>query len=163
MCSSLCLRVSLTVYGIDGLDFNGYLGKFSVDGLVKTLQRMSGLACGIHHLIDFRGSHVTAVNTADTFAVEVDLQHDLGGALAVFGKKLLQNQDHELHGREVIVEHDHLKHLRRLGALGQAFQDHGIARALIGQNGGAGRTLCGHVANFIGAICRASRSQAVEN
>jgi hypothetical protein len=98
-----------TVYGNDGGLFNGF---------AQTLQGMTGFVGRVLHLINFGGGNVFGVNPADPFAVQVDLQHDLGGRLAVFVEKLLQHPDHELHGCEVVVEHDHLVHLWGLGPLG---------------------------------------------
>ena len=98
-----------TVYGNDGGLFNR---------LTQTLQRVACLVSGVLHLVNFGGCNVFGVNAADPFAVQVDLQHDLGGRFAVFVEKLLQHPHHELHGREVVIEHHDLVHLRGLGPLG---------------------------------------------
>ena len=81
---------------------------------------MTGLVSRVLDLVDFGGGHVLGVNAANAFAVEVDLQHDLGGCLTVFAEKFLQDPDHELHRGEIVVEHDHLEHLWGLGPLGSA-------------------------------------------
>jgi hypothetical protein len=86
----------------------------------QTLQRMPGLVGCVLDLVDFGGGHVFGVNAANAFAVEVDLQHDLGGRLTVFAEKFLQHPDHELHWGEIVIEHHHLVHLRGLGTLSSA-------------------------------------------
>ena len=45
---------------------------------------------------------------ANTLAASMHVQHDLGRAFTIHGEKRLQNRDHEIHRREVIVEQDHL-------------------------------------------------------
>jgi hypothetical protein len=79
---------------------------------------MTGFVGRVLHLINFGGGNVFGVNPADPFAVQVDLQHDLGGRLPVFAEELLQNPHNELHGGEVVIEHDHLVHLGWLSPLG---------------------------------------------
>jgi hypothetical protein len=83
--------------------------------LCQTLQRMPCLVCGVPDLVNFGGCNVFGVNPANAFAVQMDLEHDLGGCLSVFAEKLLQNTHHKLHGREVIVQHDDLVHLWGFG------------------------------------------------
>jgi hypothetical protein len=95
-----------TVYG-NGWDlFNGFS---------QTLQRMSCLVGSVLHLVHFCGSDILGVNPANTFAVQMDFEHDLCGSFPVFAEKLLQNTYDKLHGREVIVQHDDLVHLWGFG------------------------------------------------
>lgn len=91
------------------------------NGLGNTLERMARLSRGFQHLIDLGGSDVFAVDATDAFAVQMDFEHDLGGTFAVFAEKLLQDHHHELHRREVVVEHQDLEHLRGFGPLGASF------------------------------------------
>ena len=91
------------------------------NGLGNTLEGVAGLSGGFKHLIDFGGGDVFAVDATNAFAVQMDFEHDLGGTFAVFAEKLLQNHHHELHRGEIVVEHQHLKHLRRFGPLGASF------------------------------------------
>lgn len=88
--------------------------------LTQTLQRVTSVASRLHHLIDLGGGDITRVNAADTFAFQMDLEHDLGGSFAVLAKKLLDNVDDKFHGGEIVVEENDLKHLRGLDALGAA-------------------------------------------
>ena len=112
-----------TVYG-NGWDlFNGF---------GQTLQRMACLVGGVLYLIDFGGGDILGINAADAFAVQVDFEHDLGGRFAVLAEKLLQNTHHKLHGREIVVQHDHLVHMRRLGFQGFALQNHRIPVGIAG-------------------------------
>ena len=76
---------------------------------------------GILDLVDFAGSNILGVNPTYAFAVQMDLEHDLGGCFSVFSEKLLQHPDNKLHGCEVVVEHDHLVHLWGLCALRATF------------------------------------------
>ena len=71
-------------------------------------------------LVDLGSGDVFGVNATNALAVQVDLQHDLGGRLPVFAEELLQNPHNELHGGEVVIEHDHLVHLGWLSPLGAA-------------------------------------------
>jgi hypothetical protein len=105
----------VTVYG-NGLEL--------INGLAQTLQRVSRLVGGIHDLIDFGGGDIFAKDAAHTLSVQMDFQHDLGRGFSVFAEKLLQNHHHKLHGGEVIIEHDHLVHLRGFGLLCSALQHH---------------------------------------
>ena len=91
------------------------------NGLCDTLEGVARLSGGIEHLVDLGGGDVFTVDATNAFAVQMDFEHDLGGTFAVFAEKLLQHHHHELHRREVVVEHQDLEHLRRLGPLGASF------------------------------------------
>ena len=91
------------------------------NGFGNTLERMARLSRGFKNLIDLGGGDVFAVDATDAFAVQMDFEHDLGGTFAVFAEKLLQDHHHELHRREVVVEHQDLEHLRGFGPLGASF------------------------------------------
>ena len=91
------------------------------NGLCNTLEGVAGLFGGIEHLVDFGGGDILTVDATNAFAVQMDFEHDLGGTFAVFTEKLLQNHHHELHRGEIVVEHQHLEHLRRFGPLGASF------------------------------------------
>ena len=56
-------------------------------------------------------------NPANTFTVQVDLQHDLRGGFPVLVEKLLDHLDDKFHRGVVVVEQHDLEHLRRLGLL----------------------------------------------
>ena len=119
-----------TVYG-NGWDlFNGFS---------QTLQRMPCLVGSVLHLVHFCGSDILGVNPANTFAVQMDFEHDLCGSFPVFAEKLLQNTYDKLHGREVIVQHDHLVHLWRLGFERFALQNNGISSVAVSGGCDAGR------------------------
>ncbi len=91
------------------------------NGFCNTLEGVARLSGGIEHLVDLGGGDVLTVDATNAFAVQMDFEHDLGGTFAVFAEKLLQNHHHELHRGEIVVEHQHLKHLRRFGSLGASF------------------------------------------
>ena len=91
------------------------------NGFGNTLKRMARLSRGFKNLIDLGSGDVFAVDATNAFAVQMDFEHDLGGTFAVFAEKLLQDHHHELHRREVVVEHQDLEHLRRFGPLGASF------------------------------------------
>ena len=59
---------------------------------------------------------VSGKDAAYPHALSVDLEHDSRGTFAIHAEKFLQNDDHEVHGREVIVEQKHLEQGRRTGA-----------------------------------------------
>lgn len=86
------------------------------------------MAGGIHDLGHFCGRHILAVDAADAFAVQMNLEHDLGRRLTVLVKELLQNHYHKFHGGVVIIEHHDLEHARGLYALRPALKDHRITR-----------------------------------
>lgn len=86
---------------------------------------MPGLGRRIHHLVHLGGSHIAGVNTTHRLALEVDLEHDPGRGFEVLAEELLQHHDHKLHRCVVVIEHDHLVHLGRLGALRSPLQHHG--------------------------------------
>ena len=71
-----------------------------------------------NHLRHFCFSNFKRVNAADADPVPVNVEHDLHGLLARLGEKSLQHMDHELHGRVVVVQDEHLveRRLLRLGA-----------------------------------------------
>ena len=118
--------------------------RHSLQRFADGLQRVASLVCRRKHLLDLGRSHVAGVGTAHASTIEVDAQHDLGSSFAVFTKKLLQHDDDELHGSVVVVEHDHLVHAWRIGALGAPLHHHGAAiihrrrrpRGLRGRSGG---------------------------
>ncbi len=112
-----CKRLSV---GFDSDLFNRF---------TQTLQRVPGMARGLQHLVDLGAGDITRVDAADAFALQVDLEHDLGRRFAVLAKKLLDDLDVELHGGEVGVELHDLKHLRRLDTLGAPFQHHRVVAA----------------------------------
>ena len=94
---------------------------------------------GVLYLIHFGGGDILGVNPANTFSVQVDLEHDLCGSFPVFAEKLLQNTHDELHGREVIVQHHHLVHLRGLGFERFTLQNNGISSVVVSCGCDAGR------------------------
>ena len=79
------------------------------------------------HLIDLGRGDVSGVDAADAAPVVVDLQHDLRRGLEVLVEILLQHHDDELHRRVVVVEQDHLVHLRRRCLLRPALENDRVA------------------------------------
>ena len=51
-----------------------------------------------------------------SLAACMDVQHHLGGTLVVHSKKRLQHVHDELHGREIVIQQQHLPHWRRANA-----------------------------------------------
>jgi hypothetical protein len=67
------------------------------------------------YLFHFGCGNISRKYTADTHAVTVNLEHDLGRAFATEGKKPLQNPYDEIHRGVVVVKQQHLEHRWRLG------------------------------------------------
>lgn len=111
------------------------IGMRSLDRLADALQWMAGLARCVEHLVDLGSCHILGEDATHAFAIQMDFEHDLGGAFTVFVEELLQHQHDKFHRCEVIVEHQHLVHLRRLGALGAALEHDRAAVVTVGQNG----------------------------
>src|SRR4051812_40425075 len=65
-------------------------------------------------LLHFGVGHVAREDPADTYALAMDFEHDLRGALARAGEELLQDDDHELHRGVVVVQQHYLEHRWRL-------------------------------------------------
>ena len=121
------------------------MGKIGAEGhlfnrFTDALQRMARLVGCIEYLIDLGGRDITRIDAADAFAVQMDLEHDLRGCFAVLAEEFLQNDDDKLHGRVVVVEHQHLVHLRGFRFLGAPLQHDRTAvvrrRPLYGRHGG---------------------------
>ena len=55
----------------------GYTGLFN--GFTDTLQWVTGLFGRVQNLIHLGGRHIAGINTTNSFAVQVDLEHDLRG------------------------------------------------------------------------------------
>src|SRR5512133_1613687 len=60
----------------------------------------------------------------------MNLQHDLGRLLPPFDEELLQNTDHELHRRVIVVQQHHLVHRGRLDARSLLLDDGAFVRPL---------------------------------
>lgn len=58
------------------------------------------------NLLDLGGRDITRINPADAATFHMDFEHDLHRPFSVHGKKLLQDEDDEIHRREVIIEQD---------------------------------------------------------
>ena len=82
--------------------------------LAGVMQFVIGLAGGGKNKFDLRGRDVLREDAAHTTAFVVDFQHDLRGRVDVMVKVLLKHEHHELHGREIVVEHDDLVQARGL-------------------------------------------------
>src|ERR1700691_2254322 len=68
------------------------------------LQGVLVLACVIHHLRHLGLRALVAKDAAFAYTVVMHLKHDLHRFLSVLIEEGLQNGDHELHGRVVVVE-----------------------------------------------------------
>ena len=84
------------------------------------------MPCSLQHLLYLGGRHITRENATYPPALDVNLQHDLGSSFAVFIEVLLQDENDEFHGREIVVQQYNLEHLGRLDALRLAFEHDGI-------------------------------------
>ena len=71
--------------------------------LAHALQRMAGGTRRLEDLIDLGAGHVARIDPTDPFSFQMNLEHDLGGCLAVLAEDLLDDVHDELHGREIIV------------------------------------------------------------
>src|SRR5512135_2259338 len=60
----------------------------------------------------------------------MNLQHDLGRLLPPLAEELLQNADHELHRRVIVVQQHHLVHRWRLDARSLLLDDGAFIRPL---------------------------------
>src|SRR5260370_9954034 len=80
--------------------------------LERALQRMLVLARVVDRLCDLRLGHFVGIDTTNSHALLMDVQHDLGRLFAVLLEDVLQHVDDELHGSVVVVEHQHLIHRR---------------------------------------------------
>src|SRR5215831_291743 len=78
--------------------------------LQRALQRMLVLARVVDGLGDFGLGHLIGIDTANAHALLMDVKHDLGRLFAVLLEDVLQDVDHELHRRVVVVQHQHLVH-----------------------------------------------------
>src|SRR5579872_1561827 len=85
--------------------------------LDRTLQRMLILPCQLHDLGHFRLSNLVSVNAAHSDASAMNVQHDTRGFLTRLLKKSFEDMNDKLHGRVVVVQHQHLVH-RRLAGFG---------------------------------------------
>ena len=92
-----------------------------INRLTHTLKGMAGLECRILDLVHLGGGYIARVNATHTFTIQVNFEHDLRGLLTVSAEKFLQNNNDKLHGCVVIIKHDHLIHLGRLGFLRAPF------------------------------------------
>ena len=85
------------------------------------------LAREVHHLGDLGLGNFICKRPTNAHATLVDMQHDLGRLLAIFGEKPLQHMNHKLHRRIVVIEHDDLVHRGLLSLLLGLYDNAGIA------------------------------------
>src|SRR6266851_4931673 len=84
--------------------------------LQSALERMLVFARVIHRLRHLGLGDLIGINAAHPHALLMDVKHDLRGFIAILLEDVLQNVDHELHRRVVVVQHQHLVHRRLLGS-----------------------------------------------
>ena len=60
--------------------------------------------------IGFGGSHIFSVNSANSFALIMDLKHYTCGVAFGVEKKIFQQFNHKFHRRKIIVEKNYLEH-----------------------------------------------------
>lgn len=73
------------------------------------------LAGKIHNLRHLGFSDFVRIDTADSDAFVVDVEHDAGGIFLSLVEKPLQDEDHKLHRREVVVQQQDFVERRLLG------------------------------------------------
>ncbi|EXI76775.1 MAG: hypothetical protein AW07_00174 [Candidatus Accumulibacter sp. SK-11] len=78
-----------------------------------TRQRVLVAACETCDLFYLGGSDVARVNATDPSAFRVHFEHDPRCLFTIHCKEPLQNDDHEVHRREIIVQQQHLVQWRR--------------------------------------------------
>jgi hypothetical protein len=61
------------------------------------------LLCNTHHLGDLGLGNLKIVHAADTLAFGMNLKHDLCGAGSLHTEDGLEDIDHELHRREIVI------------------------------------------------------------
>src|SRR5471030_3132221 len=99
--------------------------------LQRALQRMLVLACIVDRLGHLCLGNFVRINAADPHALLMDVQHDLRRLLPIFLEDVLQDVDHELHRRVVVVQHQHLVHRRLLGPCARECQRARAATVLV--------------------------------
>jgi hypothetical protein len=80
------------------------------------------------YLFHLGGGNVTRIDSADAFALAMDLEHYHRGLLPTHGKKLLKHDNHEVHGREIIIQQCYSIKSRRPGPGALSFEC-GVASA----------------------------------
>lgn len=87
--------------------------------LHDALKRMLIHPGKLQYRLDARGSDIPRINTHYSAAFVMDLQHDARGLFEGFSEYMLNDYDHEIHRRIVVVEQYHLIHggRRELGGL----------------------------------------------
>ena len=66
------------------------------------------LACKVHHLGNFRLGNFERVDPTHADTLLMDVQHDSRRLFAPLVEEALKDVNHELHGRVVVVEQQHL-------------------------------------------------------
>ena len=66
------------------------------------------LACEVKYIRHLRVGDIAWIYPARADSLTMDLKHNLRGGLAVFTENALQNVNHELHGRVVVIQESHL-------------------------------------------------------
>ena len=77
-------------------------------------KRVLILARVVHHLRHFRLGDLVGEDAAFADPIVVHVKHDLRRLLLVLVEERLQNGDHELHRRVVVVEQQNAVHVRTL-------------------------------------------------
>ena len=60
--------------------------------------------CEGRDLLDLGSGEIPGIDSTDTSSLHVNFEHDLRGSFSVQRKKPLEHENHEFHGRKVIVE-----------------------------------------------------------
>lgn len=93
---------------------------------------MSRAPRAAHHLIGFRIGDIFRKYAAYASPLNVNFEHDLGGSVLVFSKKLLDRPHDKLHRCVIVVQQDHLVQTGGLGPLRQAVQYQRIVATHVG-------------------------------
>ncbi len=85
----------------------------------------------VHDLRDFRLGDLVGEHAALAHAIVMHMQHDLRRLLRVLVEERLQDRDHELHRRVIVVQQQDAVHVRALGLSARARDDGGaVARRI---------------------------------
>lgn len=79
----------------------------------------------IGNLFHLAGGNVASVNPADATALGVYFEHDTHGAFLIHPEDALQHMNDKVHGREIVIEQQHLVERRRSNDGVFAFKERG--------------------------------------
>lgn len=84
---------------------------------------MTGLLRRPQNLVDLGRCHILGKHAADTFSIQMDLEHDLRRRGTILVEELLYHRHYEFHRSVIIIEYHDLVHLRWLDLARQTFQN----------------------------------------